>query len=398
MKPTPLPPRTGWQRLRRYWRACSFIEREVWDRPTRFTHWSLAALLVAALITGWFDPSWQLDRHLLIGGMIAGLLLFRLVWGVFGSEYSRFSNFFPTPHAVREDLSSLMQDRLKLATPGISPANAMISLLLWLVLFGLMLTGLIAYGGEEHLGPFAALISFTTGEAAQRVHALLSVVLIALVGIHYWIVDRESRLTRIPLLRGMITGCKPLDPDLPQDGGRSAHASWAMLLGMLLMFGIDHASKSLGQLPMDGWRQLHYPTIYQGRCGSCHWTIHPSLMPEERWRELLHHLGNHFGQRITLTTQEAITISSFVLVHASEDWDTEAAHRFRKPVDETIKGISDHPVWRKLHAQVDQTLFESAPVNKPGNCPVCHHDALSGRFDRHAIHLPLRSADKLAPL
>ncbi|MBF0260893.1 MAG: cytochrome b/b6 domain-containing protein [Magnetococcales bacterium] len=388
MTTRPTPPLSRWQRLRRYLRACSFIEREVWDRPTRFSHWALAAMLVAALFTGWFDPSWQLDRHLLIGGMIAGLLLFRLVWGLFGSEFSRFTNFMPTSKALRADVASLLQDRLKLPTPGISPANGLISLMLWLILIALMFSGLMAYGGEEHLGPFASLVSFKAGETAQRIHAFLSLVLIALAGLHYWIVSRESRLTRIPLIRGMITGCKPLDPELPRDSERSAHAVWAMLLGMVLMFAIDHASKTLGQLPMDGWRPLHYPTIYQGRCGSCHWTIHPSLMPEERWRELLHHLGDHFGQRVSLTGQEAITISSFVLVHASEDWDTEAAHRFRKYADETVKGISDHPVWRKLHARMDPNLFATPPVNKPNNCPVCHHDALSGRFDRHAIHLP----------
>ncbi|MBF0418136.1 MAG: cytochrome b/b6 domain-containing protein, partial [Magnetococcales bacterium] len=388
MSVQPTSPFSRWRQLRRYWRSCSFIEREVWDRPTRFSHWALAALLIASLITGWLDPAWQLDRHLLIGGMIAGLLLFRLVWGIFGSEFSRFSNFLPSSKALLEDVASLRQDRLKLATPGISPANALLSLLLWLVVLGLIITGLMAYGGEEHLGPLASLISFSTGEMAQRIHAVLSLFLIVLASLHFWIVERESRLTRIPLIRGMITGCKPLDPELPREPVRSPHAVWAMLLGMLLMFGIDHLSKTLGQLPMDGWHPLHYPTIYQGRCGSCHWTIHPSLMPEERWRELLHHLGDHFGQRVSLTGQEAITISSFILVHASEDWNTDAAHRFRKGVDEMVKGISDHPVWRKMHASVDPVLFESDSVKKPGNCPVCHHDALSGRFDRHAIHLP----------
>ncbi|MBF0270529.1 MAG: cytochrome b/b6 domain-containing protein [Magnetococcales bacterium] len=397
IQPASKKPTTRWQRLRRYWRACTFIEREVWDRPTRFTHWALTVVLVAALITGWFDPPWQLDRHLIIGGMVAGLMLFRFIWGVFGPEFSRFSHFFVRPTLVREDLSSLLDERLKLASPGLNPLNAWVSLALLLTLVALMGTGLMAYGGEEHLGPLATLVSFKTGEQSQQLHEWLSMLLIALVVLHYWIIERETRLTRIPILRSMITGCKPLDPDLPKLPARSGNATWAMLLGMGLMFGIDHASKTLGQLPMDGWRPLQFPTAYQEKCGQCHWTIHPSLMPEERWRDLLHHLSDHYGKKVILTGPEAMAISTFILVHAAEDWNTEAAHRFRKAAPASVQAVSDHPIWEKIHARIDPERFSAPPVRSRTNCPVCHHDALSGRFDSHAIHTPAANTPTTLP-
>ncbi|MBF0628289.1 MAG: cytochrome b/b6 domain-containing protein [Magnetococcales bacterium] len=381
-------PPTRWKRLHRYFRTCAFIEQPVWDRPTRFTHWALTGLLIAALITGWFDPAWQLDRHLLIGGMIAGLLLFRFLWGLLGPEFSRFTSFFSGPRRLQADVASLLGAQLKLATPGLNPANGWVSLLILLNIVALIATGLMAYGGEEHLGPLAALISFQTGEQAQRIHEWLSILLMVLVLLHFWIIQRETRLTRVPLIRSMITGCKPLDPDLELEPLRHANPTWAILLGMILMFFIDHTSKTLGQLPLDGWRPLHYPTAYQEKCGSCHWTIHPSLMPEERWRDLLHQMSNHFGQKVILTGQEALTISSFILIHAAEDWNTDAANRFRKPATEPVQAISDHPLWRKIHTRIEPERFRTPPVNTPTNCPVCHHDALSGRFDRHAIHLP----------
>ncbi|MEO5352608.1 MAG: universal stress protein [Magnetococcus sp. XQGC-1] len=78
----------------RYLRSCSMAEWEVWDRPTRFFHWATTALLAATLLTGWFDPAWQLDRHLLFGGTVGGLLLFRFIWGLVGPEYSRFTHYF----------------------------------------------------------------------------------------------------------------------------------------------------------------------------------------------------------------------------------------------------------------------------------------------------------------
>lgn len=384
-------PSTRWRKLRRYFRTCSFVEQEVWDRPTRFTHWAVTGLLLSALLTGWLDPAWQLDRHLWIGGMLAGLLLFRFMWGVFGPEFSRFSTLFAQPTLVREDLASLFQDQLKLATPGINPLNAWVSLVMLMVLLLLLVTGLMAYGGEEHLGPLATLVPYHLGEQASRFHTGLALLLIGLAIVHVWIIQRETRLTRIPLIRSMITGCKPLDPDLPLEPLRHANPTWALVLGMTIMFLIDHASKTLGQLPLDGWSPLHYPTVYQEKCGQCHWTIHPSLIPEERWRELLNQMSHHYGKKVVLTGPEALAISSFILVHAAEDWDTDAAHRFRKPVAEPVQGITDHPLWRKIHARIDPDSLRTPPVLSPTNCPVCHHDALSGRFDPHAIHLPRSS-------
>ncbi|WP_130471173.1 cytochrome b/b6 domain-containing protein [Candidatus Magnetaquicoccus inordinatus] len=381
--------KVNWRRrLGRYLRSCVNAEWEVWDRPVRFFHWVVTGMIVACLLTGWLDPAWQLDRHLIFGGILTGLWLFRLIWGLVGSEYARFSHFFYAPHQVLQDGAALWQGRLKVASLGLNPLNAWVSFVLLLVVGALLLTGVVAYGGEEHLGPLASVVSFQLGERAQRWHGWLAYAVLPLVGLHLLIVWRESKLTRQPLLRSMITGCKPLDSDHVEEQYRDSHAGWAILVGGLVIFAVDHWSKELAQLPMDGWRPLAYPQIYQEKCGSCHWTIHPSLLPEERWQNLLNQLDHHFGHTIFLSGKEAIAISSFVLIHAAEDWDTEVAHRFRKATGNASHYIIEHPLWQKLHDRVDQRLFTAPPVGSRVHCPVCHHDALSGRFAAHAIHLP----------
>jgi cytochrome b len=378
------------RRWLRYVRSCASAEWEVWDRPVRFFHWMATGLLLACLLTGWLDPPWQLDRHLVLGGILAGLWLFRLIWGFSGSEYARFSHFFCPPQAILQDGLTLWRGQLKIASLGLNPLNALASLLLLLLIGILILTGVVAYGGEEHLGPLAALVSFQMGEAAKRWHSELSRGVLLLACLHVLIVWREARLTRLPLMRSMITGCKPLDMDQVEERYRESHLGWAIVAGTVLLFAVDHGSKSLSQLPMDGWRPIHYPQVYQEKCGGCHWTIHPSLLPEERWHDLLQHLEDHFGHPIHLTGKEGIGISSFLLVHAAEDWDTDAAHRFRKPSGDATHFIIGHPWWQKVHNKMDPQLFEGAPVYSRLQCPVCHHDALSGRFEAHAIFLPLR--------
>ncbi len=368
---------------------CSLVEWEVWDQPTRFFHWAITGILTGALFTGWFDPPWQLDRHLFFGSMATGLLLFRLLWGVMGSEYSRFSHLLFSPASFLQDLSDLRRGEPRQNRLGLGPVNAWVSLGLLGTLAALVVTGFIAYGGEEHLGPLAAVVSFSLGEQAQELHAKLAILLLVLVALHLLIIWRETRLGRVSLLRGMITGCKPIDVNArEEDYARDANSTWAILIGLLVLFGLDHFSKSLGQLPLDGWRPIHYPAAYQERCGQCHWTIHPSLLPEESWQDLLLHLNQHHGQAVHLSPQEAVSVTSFLMVHAAEDWNTEAAHRFRKHTLNHEEGLTDHPMWRKIHASLDPSLFELPPVKSRINCPVCHHDALSGRFDEHAIHLP----------
>jgi Prokaryotic cytochrome b561 len=59
----------------------------VWDLPIRLFHW-LAVVLVAAAYLTW-QLNWM-DWHAWVGDALLALLLFRLLWGFFGSETARF--------------------------------------------------------------------------------------------------------------------------------------------------------------------------------------------------------------------------------------------------------------------------------------------------------------------
>jgi cytochrome b len=68
----------------------------LWDLPTRLFHWLLALTVIALVVTGKLGGN-LIDWHGKIGLAVVGLVVFRLVWGVMGSTYARFSAFFPTP-------------------------------------------------------------------------------------------------------------------------------------------------------------------------------------------------------------------------------------------------------------------------------------------------------------
>jgi cytochrome b len=71
----------------------------VWDLPTRLFHWLLVVLIVLLYATGEFgmlDMRW----HFWLGYATLALTVFRVSWGLFGSQTSRFADFVRGPAAV----------------------------------------------------------------------------------------------------------------------------------------------------------------------------------------------------------------------------------------------------------------------------------------------------------
>ena len=71
----------------------------LWDLPTRLFHWLLVLAVTGSMVTINIGGIWMV-WHERFGLAIIGLLSFRLVWGVIGSTYARFSQFVSGPGAV----------------------------------------------------------------------------------------------------------------------------------------------------------------------------------------------------------------------------------------------------------------------------------------------------------
>ncbi len=63
----------------------------IWSLPTRIFHWLLAIGFIAAYLSGQFDG--PLSYHSLFGMIVCTVLVFRIIWGFIGPQYSRFSDF-----------------------------------------------------------------------------------------------------------------------------------------------------------------------------------------------------------------------------------------------------------------------------------------------------------------
>ncbi|WP_291727233.1 cytochrome b/b6 domain-containing protein [Leisingera sp. F5] len=166
----------------------------VWDPVVRLFHWLLAAGFAAnALFT---DP--EGDLHQYIGYAVAALIGVRLIWGLTGSSYARFSSFPLDAGAAAGQLSDIATGRVR-HHPGHSPLGALMIYNLLLTLAGIGLTGYLMTT-TTHWGT----------EWPEELHEVLVSWAEFSVVLHVAAVLFESRRTKVNLARAMVTGYKRL--------------------------------------------------------------------------------------------------------------------------------------------------------------------------------------------
>lgn len=206
----------------------------VWDLPVRVFHWMLAASFAGAWLTA-EEEQWQL-LHVTLGYTVLGLIGFRLVWGVLGTRYARFSSFVRGPSVLVRYLGSLVRGQPQHYT-GHNPAGA-------IAILALLLLGLAT--GVSGWATYAA----ASGKAYEEVHEVLATLMLVVVGLHIAGAIVGSWVHHENLVGAMFTGRK--------------HGNVAE--------GIEHERRGLGALLLAAvlgfwWWQLQHPTEGVARTG-----------------------------------------------------------------------------------------------------------------------------------
>lgn len=177
---------------------------EVWGVSLRLFHW----LLAVSLFTSWWAEGRNIRLHILAGCVIAGLLLYRLIWGFLGERYARFSSFRPSLLTMKNHLFDLI--RFKSGNDvGHTPIGGLMIFMLLTILLLLVLSGFALMGLQMDIGLFSGWhTSFATEVLIQSIHDWCFEILLVLIAIHLAGVVVESLLQRSNLITGMFTGKK----------------------------------------------------------------------------------------------------------------------------------------------------------------------------------------------
>ena len=150
----------------------------IWDLPVRLFHWSLAALIA---FSWWSAEEEHLEWHIWSGLAILTLLVFRLLWGIFGSSTARWSGLFHRPSRIL----AYIRDSAAWKAIGHSPLGALSVLAMLVVLKLQVATGLLNADDDGLVeGSLAHAVSIEASDFAHEFHETLFDVLLILIGLH----------------------------------------------------------------------------------------------------------------------------------------------------------------------------------------------------------------------
>lgn len=185
----------------------------VWDLPTRLFHWTLAFSILAMWASWRFsetldDPTLKVHRWL--GMAVLVLLVFRILWGLFGSSTARLSQLLHGPWTAAKYARGLFG-----ASSGHYLGHNPLGSYMILALFGAVaVQALLGLFTVEHnditAGPLYRLLSEERREWVSHWHTRWFYwVLLLLIPLHIVANLGYGLLKRDPLVRAMITGTKP---------------------------------------------------------------------------------------------------------------------------------------------------------------------------------------------
>lgn len=207
---------------------------KVWDLPLRLFHWSLVLTMGSAIASGIAGGEWM-TWHGRMGQAILGLLVFRWVWGVVGSRYARFSQFWPTPTQLRCYFQGKWQG------VGHNPLGALSVLTLLSLLTIQAVLGLLSNDDIAFTGPLA---QWVTEEQSLRLtgwHHQLATVLYGVIGLHLLAIVFHVVVKKHRLVRPMISGHTPLPQTMPHhpslngffgENTPTAGRAWALIFAI----------------------------------------------------------------------------------------------------------------------------------------------------------------------
>ncbi len=187
----------------------------IWDPLVRVFHWGLVAVFTLAWLTADGGGTW----HEAAGYAAAGLVGLRLVWGLIGTRYARFSQFVQGPTAVAQYLRQMVRGR-EHRYLGHNPAGAAMIAAILVTMSATAFTGWLV-AEPTRLAYLPAMPQIVTSAFAdsgdhrkrgnrplKEVHETVADLMLVLIGLHVAGVVFASVRHKENLARAMITGDK----------------------------------------------------------------------------------------------------------------------------------------------------------------------------------------------
>lgn len=212
----------------------------VWDSAIRVVHWLMVVLVP---LLWWTAEQGQMDWHKRLGLTMLGLVLFRLLWGVWGPWTARFAPMVRRVGSLKSYVGKMRQ-REQGTSFGHSPLAVLSVFALLLILVTQVTTGLFSVDidGLES-GPLAVMVSFETGRQFAEVHEFNFNLLAALIGLHITAIAVYHFVLKERLVGTMVTGRRSradfAEASLPENRPRLFPMIATVVLALICVIAIS---------------------------------------------------------------------------------------------------------------------------------------------------------------
>lgn len=362
----------------------------VWSFFGRFSHWLLVASFFACYISSFYEH--LLNLHIALGIFVFGMLLKKIVWGLIGPKYARWSDYKFALADLNFYFLEKIRNRYREIEPGHNPASSWFAFLItWIGIF-CCLTGFILYGVQEGNGIFSFLNKnyFTTMEIYEDIHIILVYVLIVMICFHISGVLIEQFYHKTNMIMAMVSGYKKAK------GEDIKPRFWMLFWGSLYTLVFTAVALYTYYIPnnifiVSKFEKIDYKALhkdFQFECSDCHNLIPPHLLPKESWVKLMEEQSEHYDEDLELEKSLTKSIEKFLVDNASHTSTSEASYKLSKEIkDSKLFTITDTDYWKLTHKDIPKEVYKSDEVETKSNCVACHKDLESGIiFDSDIIY------------
>lgn len=201
---------------------------KIWDLPTRLYHWLQVALVIGLIVTGYQGAG----VHVALGLGLVTLLIWRIIWGVVGSETSRFSKFTHSPKQVISYFGGQHIEK-----PGHNPAGGWMVILMLSILMLQCLSGLVVAGLVEKLPLSGVWLTDTVVKEITGIHRSLALLLPMVIGLHLLAII-IYKLRSKPLVWTMVVGVQNRVEDAVLGFESNKRASVVFIASVLVTIAI----------------------------------------------------------------------------------------------------------------------------------------------------------------
>jgi len=365
----------------------------IWDLPVRINHWLVVLSFSIAFLT--HDSDRFLFFHILNGYIFGLLIIFRLIWGVTGTQYAKFNSFNFSLGSGINYLKGLMNGTA-MRYIGHNPAGGWAIFIILTLGFLLVLTGIIVEAGEENYGIFAPYVPYSLAQVVRGPHEIIAFLLLAIVAIHVIGVISESVFHKENLVWSMISGNKDIGPSELRPAVKNHHSLASFILLSVLAGSLFYLRGYITETTDNLYQPYKNSTLatnetWVEECSDCHSIYHPSLLPKRSWHKIFEQQNDHFGDELDLDVETLTILKIFFDANSAEWGVTESARKINASIPNGFVPIriTETGYWKKKHAEIDLRYWSSEQVNSKGNCNACHLDADSSTYEDSNMRLPI---------